>query len=243
MKYDRNQLEEASKKAESLLDVLDLLDIRNTSSSKRHIKQRLEREGIDTSHFQARRRAKPRKLAQEVFSVSTRNTRTPRETLLPAMLEQGIAYQCKICGISEWLGAALLLHIDHENGDWQDNRIENLRFLCPNCHVQQPTTYSKRGPITVAPHQELVKVKAKSKYVFDKAKASNWLECPVVPTCSVGLIAVALSDVERIEVMQYLEDTKLTATSFGIILSKLSGKSLQERQVQRHCARTCACQY
>ena len=44
------------------------------------------------------------------------------------------AYKCEKCGISEWMGKSLSLHLDHKNGKNNDHRIENLRFLCPNCH-------------------------------------------------------------------------------------------------------------
>ena len=49
-----------------------------------------------------------------------------------------------ICGnIGEWNGNSLSLQLDHINGIHTDNRIENLRMLCPNCH-SQTETFSKR---------------------------------------------------------------------------------------------------
>jgi hypothetical protein len=44
--------------------------------------------------------------------------------------------QCERCGIDSWLGEALSLALHHVNGDGQDNRLENLQLLCPNCHSQ-----------------------------------------------------------------------------------------------------------
>jgi Zn finger protein HypA/HybF involved in hydrogenase expression len=43
-------------------------------------------------------------------------------------------YKCEICGIDSWHGHQLKLQIDHINGIHHDNRPENLRFICPNCH-------------------------------------------------------------------------------------------------------------
>lgn len=43
---------------------------------------------------------------------------------------------CHSCGLTEWLNGKLGLELDHINGINTDNRLENLRFLCPNCHSQ-----------------------------------------------------------------------------------------------------------
>lgn len=46
--------------------------------------------------------------------------------------------RCASCGIGAvWEGKALVLQLDHVNGDWRDYRRENLRLLCPNCHLQE----------------------------------------------------------------------------------------------------------
>lgn len=55
-----------------------------------------------------------------------------------------LPYRCAICGISEWNDKTLSLELDHINGVNNDNRLENLRFLCPNCH-SQTTTYGSRN--------------------------------------------------------------------------------------------------
>lgn len=54
-----------------------------------------------------------------------------------------IEYKCSECGISTWNNKELSLELDHINGNKRDNRLENLRFLCPNCHSQTSTFAGK----------------------------------------------------------------------------------------------------
>jgi HNH endonuclease len=54
--------------------------------------------------------------------------------------------RCEDCGITEWRGRALSMALHHVNGDGQDNRLENLRLLCPNCH-SQTENFAGRGVV------------------------------------------------------------------------------------------------
>ena len=52
--------------------------------------------------------------------------------------------RCEECGLTEWQGKPLIVHIDHVNGIKNDHRLENLRMLCPNCHSQTETYGGKK---------------------------------------------------------------------------------------------------
>ena len=64
-----------------------------------------------------------------------------------------IQNRCDRCGIRDWLGMPISIHIDHINGIRNDHRLENLRMLCPNCH-SQTSTYGGRNVKRKKPLQE-----------------------------------------------------------------------------------------
>lgn len=68
-----------------------------------------------------------------------------RINLKERILKNGwMEYRCVECGLEgEWNGKPLVLQLDHINGVNSDHRLENLRFLCPNCHTQTDTYAGK----------------------------------------------------------------------------------------------------
>jgi 5-methylcytosine-specific restriction endonuclease McrA len=72
--------------------------------------------------------------------VKGRSRRNVKARLLRSGL---IENRCQKCGLTEWLGKPLSIHIDHINGIKNDHRLENLRMLCPNCHSQTETYGAK----------------------------------------------------------------------------------------------------
>jgi hypothetical protein len=68
------------------------------------------------------------------------SNRMSRGSIKRRLIEMGLFEErCSRCGIEEWRGKELTIHIDHINGVNDDWRLENLRMLCPNCHSQTPT--------------------------------------------------------------------------------------------------------
>lgn len=73
-----------------------------------------------------------------------------RHTVKRHLLQAGILKNvCDECGLSEWRGKAISIQLDHVNGIRNDNRLENLRMLCPNCH-SQTETFGARNKIKLA---------------------------------------------------------------------------------------------
>lgn len=72
-----------------------------------------------------------------------RNRRHIRMRLIAAGLKQE---RCERCGCREWRGLPIPLELHHVNGDRDDNRLENLELLCPNCHALTENHSGRRRP-------------------------------------------------------------------------------------------------
>ena len=82
-------------------------------------------------------------IALDVLTAQGR--KTSRAHLRWRLLKDNILGSvCAECGIIEWQGKPLSMHLHHINGDKNDNRLDNLQLLCPNCH-SQTENYSGRN--------------------------------------------------------------------------------------------------
>ena len=149
-KYTKEKLEAAVLESLSVQGVARLILGKPVSGNQhQHIKRMIRKYGINTDHFLGRRHnlgrvSNRRKIPGEVFVVGKRQKSLH---LRRALIESGIEYRCLLCSLNEWRNRELRLEIDHIDGNSIDCRIENLRFLCPNCH-SQTSTFGFRGKKT-----------------------------------------------------------------------------------------------
>lgn len=126
----------------SIADVLRAVGLKDQGNNHKTAKKAIEKFNLDTSHFKKSfgGSASPY-IYEEVFS---KNSAVARQTLKSWINRLDLLKQrCYSCGITEWQGKPITLDLDHINGINNDNRIENLRYLCPNCHSQTPTHRGK----------------------------------------------------------------------------------------------------
>lgn len=155
IKYTKELLEDVVSSSTSMGQVIRTLGLRPAGGNYSHLKQKITRFGINTDHFVPTTTGSrtnfgggtKRRSHEVIFSVKSVNG--PYEkgvSLKRALLDEGRGEYCDMCGIgAEWNGFPLSLQVDHINGQRWDDRRDNLRFLCPNCHSQTETFSGKNA--------------------------------------------------------------------------------------------------
>ena len=143
-KYTKELLQDAVNQSVSVAGVLRLLGIKQAGGSQSHVTRMLKKYEIDCSHFTGmghnKGKSSPiKKHFTEVLVVlPDGSNKMTTHRLRRALQEAGVEMSCVMCGLGvEWNHKPIVLEIDHINENWLDNRIENLQFLCPNCHSQK----------------------------------------------------------------------------------------------------------
>lgn len=113
-------------------------------NTKKLIEERIKQLGLSINHFTS---ISPRKLTDE--DIFCKNSTVTRKVMRERYIHNKYTpYECSICGQKPyWNNKPMSLIIDHINGINNDNRLENLRWVCPNCNIQLPTSNRKKSAL------------------------------------------------------------------------------------------------
>ena len=145
-KYSLTQLKAAIKKSTSMRQVLIALNVSPFGGNYDVLRKAINHFNLDTSHFVGQAWNKGKTLDAKVSIEDYLSNKKPIQSfkLKNRLLKDNIfEAKCFNCDASQWLGEPIPLELDHIDGNNKDNRLLNLRLLCPNCHALTPTYRSK----------------------------------------------------------------------------------------------------
>ena len=145
-KYSLDQLVKAINDSNSLRQVLIKLDVASYGGNYEILKKAIKYYSLDISHFTGQAWNKGKKLTSKYSLSDYLENKKPIQSykLKNRLLENNLLKPvCSNCKNETWLDKPIPLELDHINGNNKDNRLENLRLLCPNCHALTPNYRSK----------------------------------------------------------------------------------------------------
>jgi len=155
-KYTDEQVRSAVEGAHSLAEAIRNLGLRPAGANHRSIRKLIARYGISTVHFDpnwASRRGNHARREIPLDRVLVEHSTYGRGHLKRRLYETGLKQRrCEMCGQNElWNGQMMSLILDHINGVADDNRLENLRIVCPNCAATLETHCGRKNRLDVPP--------------------------------------------------------------------------------------------
>lgn len=140
VKYTNEQFIEAVKNSLSIAEVCRKLKIKAVGGNYKTVKNKISELNLDTSHFTGKAwnqglRYRIIVPAKPLSEILVKDSPYQSYRLAQRLEKEGLKeHRCEMCQNTEWFGQSIKLELHHINGNHNDNRLENLQLLCPNCH-------------------------------------------------------------------------------------------------------------
>lgn len=178
-----DKFQELLNTSNSFVDILIKVGLDPYNGNHKTLNHRIKEESFDISILEQNRKKNQERhmkslLEKRTYSLEdilVENSNYGSHHLKQKLLSKNILKnKCYTCGNNgEWYGKKLSLQLDHINGINNDNRLENLRLLCPNCHSQTETFSGKRNKVTNFCENCGKKIHKKSKKCFKCSSISK----------------------------------------------------------------------
>lgn len=149
---EKEKMQQLLNNSNSFVEVLKTLGLKAYSGNHRTLKERIKLDNLNIEKLQEKRKEMIKnwsiKQAIPLSEIMVKNSKycSSKGLKIKIIKEKIIEYVCEKCSNKgTWMGKKIVLQLEHKNGNNRDNRLENLCFLCPNCHSQTETYAGKNN--------------------------------------------------------------------------------------------------
>lgn len=152
--YSKEELQQLANTSDGYADMLRKMEMCPYGGNPRTLKRILSEYEIDISKLNENRSDLQRRWASETHKktrtctedILSGKARCHSSKLLKKLVNDGYKeLRCESCGLTEWQGKLIVMHLHHIDGNRNNNSLDNLQVLCPNCHSQTETYAGKNN--------------------------------------------------------------------------------------------------
>lgn len=220
--YTEDQLRDAVSKNYSLRQTLLSLGLNCAGNSYTIAGNAIKSLGLDTSHWKPTS-GTPHISERPIEDYLSNKYAIHSHPLKKKLIRLGILeWKCSVCGIVDWNGKRISLELDHINGNHQDNSLDNLRIICPNCHSQTDNNCGKNvkksNPAVHSFGPSVLREKKKYYCKCGKEIKANSVNCRL---CNPHINKIIWPTKEILEKLVWQKSMTQLAIEFGVTASAI----------------------
>lgn len=148
-KKTKEEIENIVKECYSIADVCRMIGWKPIGGNYRVVHRYIDDYNIDISHFKEKSNFDVNKnntIEKPCEYYFNNNVEIKSKTFLKKLIKEGYKeHKCENCNNTEWMGDMIPLELHHIDGNHRNNKLENLQFLCPNCHAKTDNFRGKKN--------------------------------------------------------------------------------------------------